>query len=75
MKQTKRNIVQDYNENKRRKLQDQNNKLVSKNLIFIFFISFRTLFENLPNEIFYEIIQYFDIYHVHQGFFNLKQTI
>ncbi len=40
MKRTKRNIVPDYNGNKRRKLQDQNNKLVIEkpNLYLLNFI-------------------------------------
>ena len=34
---------------------------------------FRSVFEDLANEIYYEIFDYLDIYDIYQGFFNLNQ--
>ncbi|CAF1213217.1 unnamed protein product [Rotaria sordida] len=61
IKRQKTDIIENYNENKKQKLQDQNN---NKN---------KLLFENLSNEIIYEIFDYLGIYYAYHGFFNLNQ--
>ncbi|CAF1134906.1 unnamed protein product [Rotaria sordida] len=62
IKRQKTDIIENYyNENKKQKLQDQNN---NKN---------KLLFENLSNEIIYEIFDYLGIYYAYHRFFNLNQ--
>jgi len=36
-------------------------------------ILFRSVLENLPNEILYEIFEYLDIYHIYDGFYKLNK--
>jgi hypothetical protein len=36
-------------------------------------IFFRSILENLPNEIIYEIFKYLDAYNIYEGFFNLNK--
>ena len=65
--------VHDYCGNKRQKLYNTN-KLVIRILLYdLSLIPFRSVFEDLANEIYYEIFEYIDIYDVYQGFFDLNK--
>ncbi|CAF1281594.1 unnamed protein product [Rotaria sordida] len=64
-KRQRRNVVvDDYHSNKKRKLQNEMTTINTK---------FRSRFEDLANEILYEVFEYLDIYHVYDGFFNLNK--
>jgi hypothetical protein len=62
MNQMKRKIddTVDENNNKKTKFSDENN---------------RSVFEDLPNEIIYEIFAYLDVYHIYYGFYYLNNRL
>ncbi|CAF0884673.1 unnamed protein product [Rotaria sordida] len=67
---------QNSNNIKRRKLKYESNTFSFLYLInsFIFLVFFdKSLLEDLPHEIFYDIFEYFDMYHIYKGFFNLNK--
>ncbi|CAF4202665.1 unnamed protein product, partial [Adineta steineri] len=59
---SKRNNNEIIHQNKKREVESTK---ISKNFV--------SHFENLPNEIIYEIFNYLDIYDIYYGFFNLKK--
>ncbi|CAF1529622.1 unnamed protein product, partial [Rotaria sordida] len=38
-------------------------------------IKYITYLEDLPNELFYEIFNYLDVYHIYQSFYNLNKHL
>ena len=51
---------------------DGYNNTKKQKLPHLSFISSRSRFEDLANEIMYEIFEYLDVYHVYQGFYYLN---
>jgi hypothetical protein len=79
MEQTKRHldhIVQDFHGNKKQKLNNTNKSVIKKLILSFnphFLIAFRSVLENLPNEIIYKIFQYLNIYHIYDRFSDLNK--